>query len=572
MASGQTLETPLDPYRDWLGIQQKQRPLTMYQLLGLDPAESSSEQIEKAAGLQIAKLQKLLSGSNARLARRTLYELESARQCLLDPATKRSYDEGPRAGAVGPAIVTPESFGLTPDRDEASPPRLSSESRNTPALDALSRSSVESLLDEALPAAEEIPSPAANLAALGILPKSPALARRDARKKVAVVILAIAMPISAVMGLMWLAIRWFDGPSVATTPLQTSAGANAATSAGLPTFEPVGPPDASQSPSPQNPIAVSRQGEEPRTTSRPEQNPANRAAPATLQPTWTQVNGAVTSPSQQTHPASSSPSSSAATVAASSPRHGSLLGPSEPAAKAATVDGPRSLSPLVVDLDKEVRNLPIEDVNVPKTAATVLEILELSGFPTEPEMIPGAINVETSKPLRLILRAADPRIEIRLTLSGEYGNRILSVRPVIVDGGAEGPTIPFTNSHIDTMASKLPGEFETTRQKFNAVNDDCNALEQEINRLSNIQLNNPTEAANRDYTVRAALERLRRLDVQRTNLGHAAERLERRLGQLPAIVALRQKIDHAATIRFRVFADVNGHQVDLLGKAPTPTQ
>lgn len=50
------MDHALDPYSDWLGIKDKQRPLTNYQLLGLPCLESQTEQIESHAQQQLAKL------------------------------------------------------------------------------------------------------------------------------------------------------------------------------------------------------------------------------------------------------------------------------------------------------------------------------------------------------------------------------------------------------------------------------------------------------------------------------------------------------------------------------------
>lgn len=48
--------TDCDPYRDWLGIKDEQRPLTNYQLLGLDPFESHNELIETRSQRHLAML------------------------------------------------------------------------------------------------------------------------------------------------------------------------------------------------------------------------------------------------------------------------------------------------------------------------------------------------------------------------------------------------------------------------------------------------------------------------------------------------------------------------------------
>ncbi|HEV2971296.1 MAG TPA: trypsin-like peptidase domain-containing protein [Pirellulales bacterium] len=101
------MDKPFDPYRDWLGIQAAQRPLSYYQLLRLGPFETDAAVIARAADRQIETVRAFISGPNSRLARRTLFELESAKKCLLDPASKRAYDESLR----GRRIVQPLKDG-----------------------------------------------------------------------------------------------------------------------------------------------------------------------------------------------------------------------------------------------------------------------------------------------------------------------------------------------------------------------------------------------------------------------------------------------------------------------------
>ena len=73
------------------------RPLTNYQLLGLIPFESQCDIIERNAQQQHAKLAPLFKGEQALLAKRIAFEIESAKTCLLNPATKATYDAGLRS-------------------------------------------------------------------------------------------------------------------------------------------------------------------------------------------------------------------------------------------------------------------------------------------------------------------------------------------------------------------------------------------------------------------------------------------------------------------------------------------
>lgn len=86
------MEKPVDPYADWLSIPTAQRPLNNYQLLGVGPFESRAELIEQAADRQIERLQKFMQGEQRLVAKRVMFELESAKLCLLDPEKKRTYD------------------------------------------------------------------------------------------------------------------------------------------------------------------------------------------------------------------------------------------------------------------------------------------------------------------------------------------------------------------------------------------------------------------------------------------------------------------------------------------------
>jgi len=86
--------TQFDPYREWLGVQVATRPLNHYQLLGISLGETDPEQIEDAAETRLATLREHVAGEHGKLARRTQFEIESAKQCLLDPATRLPYDEG----------------------------------------------------------------------------------------------------------------------------------------------------------------------------------------------------------------------------------------------------------------------------------------------------------------------------------------------------------------------------------------------------------------------------------------------------------------------------------------------
>ena len=51
-----------DLYKDWLGINYPERPLTNYQLLGLPPFAAQTDAIERHAQQQLAKLARFAKG------------------------------------------------------------------------------------------------------------------------------------------------------------------------------------------------------------------------------------------------------------------------------------------------------------------------------------------------------------------------------------------------------------------------------------------------------------------------------------------------------------------------------
>ena len=194
-----------DPYREWLGVEEAQRPLTYYQLLRLNAAQPTPEAIEQAVARQIAGMQEHLKGPRAQLARRTLYELESAKQCLLDPAKRRRYDEalcsGVHASATPAATSTPRSNQQQPQ----------------------SRSALDDLLDEALPRpAEPDPPPNPNIAALCIPAALEKRFKLPAWLPATLVPITILVPVLGLLGLAWLVFSRFDRPSVgAKTAVQS---------------------------------------------------------------------------------------------------------------------------------------------------------------------------------------------------------------------------------------------------------------------------------------------------------------------------------------------------------------
>jgi len=92
------MSEPFDPYHKWLGIPPSDQPANYYRLLGLELYESDQEVIQRAADRQMSYVRSLCEGAHGDRARQLLRELDEAGHNLLDPSSKRAYDEGLRAG------------------------------------------------------------------------------------------------------------------------------------------------------------------------------------------------------------------------------------------------------------------------------------------------------------------------------------------------------------------------------------------------------------------------------------------------------------------------------------------
>ncbi len=73
-----------DPYLQWLGIRDPERPPSHYRLLGLDLFESDPEVISGAADRQMSHVRTFQTGPNAAVSQAILNELAVARRCLLN--------------------------------------------------------------------------------------------------------------------------------------------------------------------------------------------------------------------------------------------------------------------------------------------------------------------------------------------------------------------------------------------------------------------------------------------------------------------------------------------------------
>jgi hypothetical protein len=102
-----------DPYRQWLGIQDPQRPPNLYHLVGVERFEQDLIAIANAADRQMAQVRNYQAGPQAEEAQRLFQELIAAKLCLLDPKRKADYDALLRAQMSG-AYAMPASTPAAP--------------------------------------------------------------------------------------------------------------------------------------------------------------------------------------------------------------------------------------------------------------------------------------------------------------------------------------------------------------------------------------------------------------------------------------------------------------------------
>ncbi len=94
-----------DPYLQWLGIRDPERPINYYRLLGLDLYEVDQQIISMAADRQMEHVRSFQNGPHGRACNDLLNELAVARRRLLTVEQKQEYDNQLRAGFDGPALL-----------------------------------------------------------------------------------------------------------------------------------------------------------------------------------------------------------------------------------------------------------------------------------------------------------------------------------------------------------------------------------------------------------------------------------------------------------------------------------
>jgi hypothetical protein len=104
------VEEPFDPYRKWLGIPPEEQPPHHYRLLGIAVYEDDPDVISNAADRQMAHLRTFQTGKRGAQSQALLNEVGIAKVCLLNPESKREYDQKLRAKLVARPAAAPGSI------------------------------------------------------------------------------------------------------------------------------------------------------------------------------------------------------------------------------------------------------------------------------------------------------------------------------------------------------------------------------------------------------------------------------------------------------------------------------
>jgi hypothetical protein len=113
-----------DPYSEWLGLSKSQRPVSLYDLLGVSSTENDNETIADAATLRILQLSQHKKGPNAKAYTQLVKEIQEAREILINSARRQNYDSNPQnfksSIPAAPAIAEDAPVDLT-DENTSSP-------------------------------------------------------------------------------------------------------------------------------------------------------------------------------------------------------------------------------------------------------------------------------------------------------------------------------------------------------------------------------------------------------------------------------------------------------------------
>lgn len=81
-----------DPYVQWLGIRDPQRPPNHYRLLGVELFEGDADVLTHAADRQMSHVRTFQTGRHSAVSQRLLNEIATAKVCLLNHQKKAEYD------------------------------------------------------------------------------------------------------------------------------------------------------------------------------------------------------------------------------------------------------------------------------------------------------------------------------------------------------------------------------------------------------------------------------------------------------------------------------------------------
>ena len=115
------MSAEFNPYLQWLGIREAQRPIHHYRLLGVEPFEADPNVISMAADRQMAHLRTFQAGQYGELVQQLLNEITAAKLCLLKPDRKAAYDAqlraklAPAARPATPSATAPKTRPATGD-------------------------------------------------------------------------------------------------------------------------------------------------------------------------------------------------------------------------------------------------------------------------------------------------------------------------------------------------------------------------------------------------------------------------------------------------------------------------
>jgi hypothetical protein len=143
-----------DPYREWLEIEATNRPLSHYQLLGIELHCDNPDDITAAADQRMNQVRSQRPGEHAVFWGQLLDELSAAKTCLLDPNAREAYNaqlrlqpaasqnvgDGPKMDAVStqerlfpPGFGPPETSAAPAAETPANPAPLNTASSNPAA-------------------------------------------------------------------------------------------------------------------------------------------------------------------------------------------------------------------------------------------------------------------------------------------------------------------------------------------------------------------------------------------------------------------------------------------------------